>query len=143
MIRSITLISMLLVLAACAASPKHDSNVELFTARADQVGFVNIHMVAREVHREGAISRVEFMDERPEKGEFISKDVFRLRSLASLAKYRGYQYFAILEVKGSVERTVGFLDSQEANYAELFGGKYAKLPKEGVLNIDDIKPLGE
>lgn len=141
MLRKLFVVGLVLSVSACMTNMAHDANSQLFSLSSQQAGFVDIDMLAREVSRQPQRSRVEYSDEQPEKGAFISKDIFRLRSLASLAEYRGYRYFLILKEEGQNAREVGFVDSPDADLTAALGAEYADFPVSGILSIQDIQPL--
>lgn len=136
-----TLILMLgaIALSACATQP---AQVDKLNFRSAEVGFTQIDMRATETKRNEQASALEFEDLNPEKGSKLTKGLFRLRSAATVADRRGHRYFVILNKAGDDEGLlIGLLPSQDADFGEVFGEKYADVSRQGILDANKLGPL--
>jgi hypothetical protein len=128
-----------IALAACATKPVQPEKLNFHSA---DVGFTQIDMRATETKRNAQASVLEFEDLNPDKGSKLTKGVFRLRSAATVAARRGHRYFVILNKAGDDEGLlIGLLPSQDADFGDVFGEKYADVSRQGILDADKLGPL--
>ncbi|MDH3712442.1 MAG: hypothetical protein OET44_01180, partial [Gammaproteobacteria bacterium] len=105
-------------------------------------GFTQIDMRATETKRNAQASVLEFEDLSPDKGSKLTKGVFRLRTAATVVTRRDYRYFVILNKSdGDQGLLIGLLPSQDADFGDVFGDRYANVSREGILDAHKLGPL--
>lgn len=127
--------------AGCSAiEPNGASPLLAFDSRA--AGYSGIAMTARELRRGERASLLEFRDLDPDAGTRLAKDLFRLRSAATLAARRGFSHFIILEQNADGSQfLVGLLQSAGAEPGAVFGADYAHLSAAGIVDVASTPPL--